>query len=284
MADRPNAGKRILVTGGNAGIGYALCRQLVVEEGCEVLLGARDASRGEAAVASIRAGLSGDAGGSVSLVVVDVASDESVARAVACLDGPVYALVNNAGTGLAHGVSPEQVVETNLYGPKRMVDGLLGAGLIAERIVNVGSGSGPGYVRRCPPEVQSALCRTPPDWAAIEALLAPAADGRSGLGSDADTNGGYGVSKALLSLYTMLLAREHPELLVSCCSPGWIRTRIVGHDGPSKGPEEGTHAIRHCLFGPLEASGWYFGSDALRSPYHYMRNPGEPEWDGVTRI
>ena len=29
----------ILVTGGNAGIGLALCRQLVVEEGCHVLLG-----------------------------------------------------------------------------------------------------------------------------------------------------------------------------------------------------------------------------------------------------
>ena len=282
MRDQPNAGKRILVTGGNSGIGRALSRQLAVEEGCEVLLGARDSSRGEEAVASIRAELSGGAVGSVSLVVVDVAEDGSVIDAVTDFDEPVFALVNNAGTGLAHGVSPEQVVETNLYGPKRMVERLLGAGLIAERIVNVGSGSGPSYVQRCPPLVQPALCRTPPDSPAIEALLAPAADGHSGLGSAADTNGGYGISKALLSLYTMLLAREHPQLLVSCCSPGWIRTRMVGHDGPSKGPEEGTQAIRHCLFGPLEASGWYYGSDGLRSPYHFMRNPGEPEWDGVT--
>ena len=79
----------------------------------------------------------------------------------------------------------------------------------------------------------------------------------------------------------MLLAREHPELVISCCSPGWIRTDIVGHDGPSKGPEEGTLAMKHCLFEALAASGWYYGSDALRSPYHYMRNPGEPAWDGV---
>ena len=28
-------------------------------------------------------------------------------------------------------------------------------------------------------------------------------------------------------------------------------------------------------------NGWYYGSDGLRSPLHYMRNPGEPPWDGV---
>ena len=115
MRDQPNAGKRILVTGGNSGIGLALSRQLAVEEGCEVLLGARDSSRGEEAVASIRAELSGGAVGSVSLVVVDVAEDGSVVDAVADIDEPLFGLVNNAGTGLAHGVSPERVVETNLY-------------------------------------------------------------------------------------------------------------------------------------------------------------------------
>ncbi|MCR9096888.1 MAG: SDR family NAD(P)-dependent oxidoreductase [bacterium] len=280
MSTDSNAGRRVLVTGGSSGIGRALCRQLAVDEGCDVLLGARDRARGEEVVASIRSELRGADAARVELVVVDVTSDQSVARAVSTISEPVYALVNNAGTGLAHGVSPSVVVETNLYGPKRMVEAMLGAGLISDRIVNVGSGSGPGYVRRCPSEVQPALCTLPADWAAIEALLEPSPDGRSGFGSEADANGGYGISKALLSLYSLLLARAHPDLVVSCCSPGWIRTRIVGHEGPSKGPEEGTAAIKQCLFGSLEASGWYYGSDGLRSPYHYMRNPGEPEWDG----
>lgn len=50
----------------------------------------------------------------------------------------------------------------------------------------------------------------------------------------------------------------------------------------AKTPEEGTVAIKHCLFtaGP-ECSGWYFGSDAVRSPLHFMRNPGEPAYDGT---
>ena len=34
--------KRVIVTGGNAGIGFALCKQLVSEDGCFVYLGARN--------------------------------------------------------------------------------------------------------------------------------------------------------------------------------------------------------------------------------------------------
>ena len=47
-------------------------------------------------------------------------------------------------------------------------------------------------------------------------------------------------------------------------------------------PEEGTLAIKKCLFDmPQEESGWYYGSDGVRSPLHFMRNPGEPAYDGV---
>ena len=30
----------------------------------------------------------------------------------------------------------------------------------------------------------------------------------------------------------------------------------------------------------IVGNGWYYGSDGIRSPLHYMRNPGEPEYDG----
>ena len=45
--------RHVLVTGGNAGIGLALCQRLVVESGCHVYLGARSAEKGKAAVAEI---------------------------------------------------------------------------------------------------------------------------------------------------------------------------------------------------------------------------------------
>ena len=38
--------KKIIVTGGNAGIGFALCKQLVIEHGCHVFMGSRNAERG----------------------------------------------------------------------------------------------------------------------------------------------------------------------------------------------------------------------------------------------
>ena len=91
----------------------------------------------------------------------------------------------------------------------------------------------------------------------------------------------YGPSKAGVSSYTMLLAAEHPELTISACSPGFIDTKMTAGYGASKSPEEGTYAIKTLLFEALEASGWYYGSDAVRSPYHFMRNPGEPVYDGV---
>ena len=45
--------KAILVTGGNDGIGLALCTQLAVDHGCRVFMGSRSLERGEAAVAKI---------------------------------------------------------------------------------------------------------------------------------------------------------------------------------------------------------------------------------------
>lgn len=282
--------KTILVTGGNDGIGRALCEQLARADGCRVLLGARSPERGAAAVESIRGVLEEGAAtdGRVDLVVMDVADEASVAGAVDAVrallgpKGRLYGLVNNAGTGLATGASPDEVVNTNLYGVRRVCEAFLAAGLVSERIVNVGSGSGPSYVARCPREAQPALCRPPRDWDAIEALLAGDGKGRTGFGSAADVNGGYGISKALVSLYTMLLAARHPELTVSCVSPGWIRTKLVGPDsGATRRPEEGTFSIRRALFDPLEGNGWYYGSDGVRSPLHFMRNPGEPAYDGV---
>ena len=38
--------RTILVTGGNTGIGLALCRQLLVDHGCNVIMGSRSMERG----------------------------------------------------------------------------------------------------------------------------------------------------------------------------------------------------------------------------------------------
>jgi NAD(P)-dependent dehydrogenase (short-subunit alcohol dehydrogenase family) len=159
------AGKAILVTGGNAGIGYALCKELASSAyGCRVFLGARSAERGHAAVASIKAELSlSDEDDMLQLLLIDVSSDASVEAAVAELrtklnggeDGRngascLFAVVNNAAIGFNTLQAAAQQIEvekkqqthtqtrsikqatvedlllaTNFYGPKRVCDALL---------------------------------------------------------------------------------------------------------------------------------------------------------------
>ena len=186
--------------------------------------------------------------------------------------------ISSEGVGLASNATPDEVLNTNLFGPKRVCEAFGPMLSPTEgRIVNVGSGAGPMYVRECPADAQRFLCSPPGSWGQIEEW----GKGKYGLGSAADKMGGYGLSKALLACYTMLLASKHPEWTVSCITPGFIDTKLTAGFGAKKTPEEGTVAIRHCLFEQLSGSGWFYGSDAVRSPYHFMRNPGEPAYDGV---
>lgn len=270
--------KAIIVTGGNTGIGFALCKQLVVEQGCHVFLGSRSVDKGQAAVKAI---LEAAPGGKCEMVQVDTSSDASVAAAAQTLknqlgENKLYAIVNNAGTGLNHGVDAAAMVNTNLFGPKRMCESFLPLLDASQgRIVNVGSGAGSMYVGSVKdPAVKRQLCSEDQTWEQISAHL-------QSVKAESTAMGGYGLSKALLANYTSSLAKQNPDLKISCCSPGFIDTNMTRGYGASKTPEEGTVAIKKLLFEALAGNGWYYGSDGVRSPLHFMRNPGEPAYDGV---
>lgn len=272
------APRRVIVTGANTGIGYALARQLLVDHGCHVYLGSRNSEKGRLAVESIRASAP-EFADRIEMLLVDTSSAESIATAASSVraalkDGEyLFAVVNNAGTGLAHGVTPKTMLDTNIYGPKLMVDAFLPMINPTDgRIVNVGSGAGPSFVSRAAPDLKAVLTDPGVTWEQIDALIKAHA-------KHIDGPAAYGFSKALLAAYTMALAKEHPNLKVNCLSPGFINTTITKGFGATKSPEEGTVSIRHCLFSAT-SSGWYYGSDALRSPLDYMRNPGEPEYQG----
>ena len=96
----------------------------------------------------------------------------------------------------------------------------------------------------------------------------------------------YAGSKALLACYTMHLAEVHGPggLTVSSITPGFIATSMTRGMGASKSPDEGTVSIKRCLFDELPGNGYFYGSDGLRSPLHYLRNPGEPEFDGIVNL
>ena len=100
----------------------------------------------------------------------------------------------------------------------------------------------------------------------------------------------YGLSKALANLYTLLLAREHPNLSVNACTPGFIETDLTRHYAASQGksaaelgmkpPAAGTKAPMHLLFDELDGTGRYYGSDAARSPLDRYRSPGTAPYTG----
>ena len=97
------AAKNILVTGGNAGIGLALCRQLVADHGAKVFMGARSAERGVAGMKQIT-DAHPDCAGRIEVLSIDVSDDASVAAAAGKLKAKgvtLYALVNNAGRTFA---------------------------------------------------------------------------------------------------------------------------------------------------------------------------------------
>jgi carbonyl reductase 1 len=282
--------KNIFITGGNSGIGLALCTQLV-EAGHRIFLGSRNEARGAAAVKSI-------GHPNCSLVVIDVTSQSSVEAAAAlveqALDGQMlYAIVNNAGVGLMHdGITPLDIIDVNMHGPKRVCEAFIP--LLQPdggRIANTSSGAASSYVAGTmmgnPMGTATAVEKQPlisseVTWAQIEDVVSiERKAGFSREGSDQQAGWcAYGLSKAALTAYAMVLARKYPDLVVSSCSPGFINTKMTAGFGATLQPEDGTVSLMHCLFNDLGGNGWYFGSDGLRSPLHLMRNPGEPAYDG----
>jgi NAD(P)-dependent dehydrogenase (short-subunit alcohol dehydrogenase family) len=198
-AERPVA----VVTGANRGIGREVVRVLA-GAGYRVVLGSRDAGRGEAAATDL-----GGAGAGIVACALDVADDDSVqaaARWVRDTLGRCDALVNNAAIDYdtdARATTADldrvhRAMETNLYGAWRTALAFLP--LLRRsphpRLVNVSSGSG----------------------------------SLSGMGAGTPA---YSVSKAALNALTRILAAElrADGVLVNAVCPGWVATDMGGPAG-----------------------------------------------------
>lgn len=274
--------RRILVTGANKGIGRAIVKAIVeAHADTFVYLGARDRGRGDEAKAAIGSDR-------VAVVTLDVTSDASVKAAAAEIETDLggeklYGVVNNAGVGHGAGATRDDMVQANTLGLRRVCEAFLP--LLAPkggRIVNVTSASGPSFVSAASGDAKKLLLDPNVTWEELEAFLGHAAAS----GSDA-----YGLSKAVANAYTVLLAREHPNLRINACTPGFIETDLTRgfSSGKSreelaamgmKPPEAGTVSPLFLLFGEPAGNGRYYGSDAKRSPLDRYRSPGSPEYTG----
>ncbi|WP_028280739.1 SDR family NAD(P)-dependent oxidoreductase [Arthrobacter sp. H5] len=136
-------GHTVVVTGGNAGLGYFTCEQLSAA-GARVIMAARNPERARAAISAIRSVVPG---ARIDYLELDLANLESVRTAVDRLaaEGPLSALVANAGViGSAERRTTadgfELQVGTNHLGHFALIAGLLPEFEAAgTRIVHVGS-------------------------------------------------------------------------------------------------------------------------------------------------
>jgi len=271
--------RHVVVTGASSGIGLALCKLLVRDHGCYVYLGSRNKEKGEMCLKGILDELP-DAAGKIEVLSIDVDAEASVAAAVESLRSKgvtLYGLVNNAGVGLAQPNAPKgpnSIIATNFYGVKRVTEAMVGLLHNDGRIVNVSSGAASAWVTGQDAPTKALYSNADLTFDALEAAVKADVEANNlGWGD------GYGLSKAALSALTLVHAKVYPHVTVVCLSPGFIDTPMTQGFGAKLTPEQGCVSSIKCLFDNVN-TGFYYGSDGMRSPYTMTRDPGMPEYQG----
>jgi carbonyl reductase 1 len=269
--------KTVLVTGGNKGIGKAVC-QLLLEKhpDVHVVLGSRDVVRGEEAVDDLKSTLGQACEGRLSMVQLDTSSDESVSQAaqqIAAQHKTLYGIVNNAGI-----LGGPEAINVNYFGPRRVNDAF--SKMLQRpggRIVNVASASGPMFVSGVRDKTLRTQLSQP--WT-ITGGLAELDEMATHWNGSGDT---YGPSKALLNAYTLIHAKSEPDLIINSVTPGFIASDMGKLLGATNPTSKGAVPPVYCLLDPeldKVPTGRYYGSDCKRSALDQYRGPGDPVYQG----
>ena len=229
-----------LITGANKGIGFEVARQ-IGKAGHLVLLGARNATLGEAAAGALRAD-----GVDARFIHIDLGKAATIQAAAAAIDAKhdrLDVLVNNAGIAERLDGPPSKasidavrrVFETNFFGTLAVTQAMLP--LLRKspsaRIVNVSS------------ELGSLTHNGDPAWAFAEYKFL-----------------GYSASKAAVNMLTVQLAAELKEsgIKVNSADPGFTATDLNNHRGSQTIPEGAAPAIRLALLPDEGPTGGFFGA------------------------
>jgi retinol dehydrogenase 12 len=265
--------RTVLITGASSGIGLEAARMVAQQDGTHVVIGARDAVRGQAVVDEIRG-----KGGSAELLPIDLSSFASIRDAAdkwLATHSVLDVLVNNAGVATVRrevtvdGI--ERTWETNFLGGFLLTERLLPAlkRSPSPRVVNVSSAAhlnarinwdDPGYAR-----------------------------GFAGFRS-------YAQSKLAQVLFTRELARREPAVATNAVHPGAIATGIWRNapqpfrsilmfllPTPAKGAKP---VVRLAAGGDIEGvTGEYFNRFQKTPPSAAARNDADAArlWDLAQR-
>ncbi|MEW6644592.1 MAG: SDR family oxidoreductase [Pseudomonadota bacterium] len=226
-----------LVTGANKGIGFATAHGLA-QRNYHVLLGCRDLDRGEDAAAKLR-----DEGLAADVMNVDVADDDSMARAASLIEmkfGRLDVLVNNAGGRFEEklGIWSLRTVmratyEVNVFGIASMIEAMVPLLSCSEhpRIVNMSSGLG-SIANNADPHYEFAHVKRP----------------------------AYNSSKAAVNALTVIYAaRLAPQRIkVNSADPGLTATDLTNHRGGRPPSEGAAIAVRLATLADDGPTGGFF--------------------------
>jgi carbonyl reductase 1 len=268
----------VVVTGSNRGLGYGIVKTLAATQHLQPLI----------IYATSREGSQLDIvpsyGNEVRYSTLDITSKSSIAKFLHLAldqDSPNHAvdiLINNAGINLDDDYSYQRAVaefETNYRGTRMMCELFLSeqGGKMwrnpGARIVNISSSASQltGYssqIQACFRDANLTLENL--DVLAAEYLSAVESETeyKTGWGHEGSA---YAVSKACVNALTRILARQHTEVLVNCCDPGWVATDIGRQSGEGgKTPEQGAKIPVRLAVGDVGGvSGKFWANCDMRS-------------------
>ncbi|PZD73286.1 3-oxoacyl-[acyl-carrier-protein] reductase FabG [Acaryochloris thomasi RCC1774] len=231
----PSQHKTALVTGGNRGIGYAICEGLL-KAGFEVILAARSQPKAQAAAEQLHP--------DVKTLELDVTDDHSIQKAAETLTRQIErldVLINNAGIYPDEGVNIltisrellDQTMNTNAFSPVKITQTFLPLLEKSDsaKVINMSSGYG-----------------------ALDGLSANVPS--------------YCLSKLALNGATIMLANalRPKQIGVYAMSPGWVATDMGGESAP-RSPEQGADtAVWLATEATLAMTGKFF-SDRIETAY-----------------
>ena len=210
------AGRTVLITGANAGIGKEVARQLALRDDTgRIYLACRNPSRAQAAKAELEAA----AGRSIfDIVIMDVSDPESVRAALPAIDGPLDALIMNAGgsggdTPLALTTSgTTRIFAVNVLGHVVLLDALLAEDRLTEVALYAGSEAARGIPK---------FRMQRPAFATTSAdELATVIDGSYFKGRKSSPALAYSQAKYIAALWMASMARRQPNPRFITMSPG----------------------------------------------------------------
>ncbi|XP_019514161.1 PREDICTED: carbonyl reductase [NADPH] 1 isoform X2 [Hipposideros armiger] len=255
-----------LVTGANKGIGYAIVRDLCRQFSGDVVLAARDAARGQAAVQQLQAeGLNPRFH---QLDINDLQSIRALRDFLRKEYGGLDVLVNNAGIAFKNNdptpfhIQAEVTMKTNFFGTRDVCTELLPLMKPQGRVVNVSGMICSESLKSCSPELQQKFRSEAISEEELVGLMNKfVEDTKNGIHQkEGWPNTAYGVTKIGVTVLSRIHARNlskqrgGDKILLNACCPGWVRTDMAGPKA-TKSPEEGAETPVYLALLPSDAQG-----------------------------